>query len=149
MSSQYATELRQGQGNIGISLTLKNGKTLYGQWSIAGMLWRPSVMQNLIYNDQAYRFLQTVWSTPVYWEKMFFEALTMLKAFGTYFITFSAADNHWPEIKWAIGLEKDRHFTDGDVLCMTWEEKSQWSCSNPVMAVRQFQYHFNPLPPFV
>ena len=37
-SSQYATELRQVQGNIGIALRLKSGKRLHSQWLKAGML---------------------------------------------------------------------------------------------------------------
>ena len=38
MSSQYATELRQVQGNNGIGLRLKNGQTLHGQQLTTGML---------------------------------------------------------------------------------------------------------------
>ena len=58
---------------------------------------------------------------------MLLESLAMLKAVGapTFFMTASAADYHWPEIIQAIGLEKDRHFTDEDVLNMSWEQKSE------------------------
>ena len=137
--------------DIRIALRLKNGKTLHSQQFTAGMLWTLSGMQNLIHNGQAHKFLQTVPGTAVYWQKMLFETPAMLKVFGTptFFMTFSAADYDWPEIIWAIGLEKGRHFNDEYVLCMTWEEKSQWLHSMPVMAVRQFQSHFNALHQFL
>ena len=115
------------------------------------MLCSPSVFQNLVHSDQAYKFLQTVCGTPTYWQKMLFESLAMLKALGTptFFMTVSAADYHWPEIIQAIGLEKGRCFTGEDVLNISCEHKSEWLDSNPVTAVQQFQHHFSSLHQFI
>ena len=72
------------------------------------MLYTPSVFQNLVHSNQAYKFLQTVHGTPIYWQKMLFESLAMLKVLGTttFFMTISVVEYHWPEIIQKIGLEK-------------------------------------------
>ena len=104
-SSLYATKLRQIQGNTGITLRFKHGKTLHGQWLTADMLCTPSVFQNPVHSDQAYRFSQRVCGTLAYWQKMLFESLTMLKALGTsaFFMTVTKVDYNFPYIIQAIG----------------------------------------------
>ena len=129
--------------------TWKN--TSQTKWFTADMLCSPSVFQNLVHGDQAYKFLQTFHGTVAHWQKMLFKSLAMLKALGTptFFMTVSGADNPWPEIIQAIGLEKGRCFTDEDVLNMSWEQKLEWLHSNPVTAVWQFQHHFSSLYQFI
>ena len=145
LGAQYATELKQIKGNIGIALRLKKGQFFKGSKVTAGMLQSPNSLHEMMYAQQAYKMLQNVRGTPAYWKKMLDECLAMLRTFGspTFFVTFSAADYHWPEIIQAVALQYGQHFSDDDVNKMDWQTKSLWLRRNPVTAVRAFEYRFN------
>ena len=63
LAAQYATELKQIQGNIGIALHLQRGTSTHGRRLTAGMLQNPQTVQHLIYKEQAYKFLNSVHGT--------------------------------------------------------------------------------------
>ena len=151
LASQYATELKQVKGNIGIAMRLKRGQSFRGQKVTAGMLQNTSTVKNLLYHGQAYKFLQTVRGTPAYWAHMMLENLAMLKQLGvpTFFFTVSANDYHWPEIIQTIAKQYGESFTSDEVLSMSWETKSMWLRSNPVTAVRAFLHRFKHLEKFI
>ena len=81
--AQYATELKQIQGNIVIALCLQRGTSTHGRRLTACMLQNPQTVQHLIYKEQAYKCLNSVHGTPQYWQKMLYETLAMLRTFGT------------------------------------------------------------------
>ena len=151
LASQYATELKQVFGNIGASLCLRRGKASQGTRINAGMVRSTSTVHDLMYREQAFKFLQTVRGTPQYWAKMTYEVLAMLKQLGvpTFFITLSADDYHWPEIIQTIARQYGHSFTDAEVCAMQWGEKSKWLRSNPVTAVRAFMHRHSKIHEFL
>ena len=48
LAAQYATELKQIQGNIGIALCLQRGTSTHGRRLTARMLQNPQTVQHLI-----------------------------------------------------------------------------------------------------
>jgi len=78
--------------------------------------------------------------------------LAMLKGLGvpTFFMTFSAADYHWPEIIQTIAQQyAGKKFTEEEVLTMDWDEKPKWLRTNPIMAVRMFLHRWEALNEFI
>ena len=151
LASQYATELKQVYGNIGVSLCLRRGKLSHGNRITAGMLRSTSNVHEMMYKEQAFKFLQTVRGTPQFWAKMTYEVLAMLKQLGvpTFFITLSADDYHWPEIIQTIAHQYGHSYTDEEVSSMTWGEKSKWLRTNPVTAVRAFMHRHSKIHEFI
>ena len=66
----------------------------------AGMLKNPAVIQDLIREDHAYRFMKNIRGSPAFWQRQLYEVLAMIRSLDipTWFLTLSAADMHWPEI---------------------------------------------------
>ena len=54
----------------------------------------------LIAKDIAYRFMNSIKGTPVYWRKFLHEVLAMVKQLGlpTFFMSLSCADLRWNEL---------------------------------------------------
>ena len=69
----------------------------------------------------------------------------MIQTLGipTWFLTLSAADMKWPEVIQAIARQYGTIYTEDKVLQLSWTMKSMWLRSNPVTAVRMFQYRLD------
>ena len=57
---------------------LSQGRTLQGQKITAGQLRNPAVLQQLVRNEQAYKFLKNVRGSPAYWQGQLYDVLAML-----------------------------------------------------------------------
>ena len=106
------------------------------------MLKNPQHLHNLVKKDRAYSFLKNIRGSPPYWQKMFYEVLSMIRTLGipTWFLTLSAADMKWPEVIQAIAQQYGTIYTEDEVLTLPWQTKSMWLRSKPVTAARMFQY---------
>ena len=89
---------------------LSQGKTLGGHKIIAGHLWNPTVVEELVRNEQAYKFLKNVRGSSAYWQDQLYDVLAVLQTLGisTWFLTLSAADLHWPEMIQAVAVQFGR-----------------------------------------
>ncbi len=124
---QYATELRQINSNIGIQMRLQKGNMFKGEKVTAGMLRNNNKLREMIHQENAFKFMQTVRGTPAYWAKQMSEVFAMLKSLGvpSLFMTFSAAEYQWPDMLQALAGIQGKHLTLADCLCMTWQEKTE------------------------
>ena len=106
----------------------------------AGMLKNPGVVQDLIHNEQAYKFMKNVQGSPAYWQHQLYEVLAMIRSLDipTWFLVLSAADMHWLEIIQGIGIQFGKRFTKKEVMQMDWEIKSNYLRSNLIAACRMF-----------
>ena len=140
--AQYATEIKQIQADSNIALWLKHGKTIDGQIVNAGMLCNPDVLNRLVKNEQAYKFLKNVRGSPAYWQHELYEVLAMLCSLGipTWFMTLSAADLHWIEMIEAVSIHNHKPMTQNEIHKMSIKEWSEKLKANPVTSVRMFQY---------
>ena len=120
---------------------LSQGRTLGGHKITAGHLQNPAVLEQLVRNEQVYKFLKNVRGSPAYWQDQLYEVLAMLQTLGipTWFLTLSAADLHWPEMIQAVAVQFGRKFTQKDVLKMSIADRSRYLCQNPITGVQMFQ----------
>ena len=132
---QYAAELCQivTDMNLAMKRFPKSGLT-------AGRLQDKDYTKKLVQKDYAYRFMTQIRGTPAFWLRKLYEALAMLRTFGTptYFLTLSCAEFLWPEIIMAIGACTGVTFTEEDVEKMSCKEKATYLRNNPVVCVEMF-----------
>ena len=97
---------------------LSQGRTLQGHKITAGQLQNPAVLEQLVRNEQAYKFLQNVKVSPAYWQDQLYDVLAMLQKLGipTWFLSLSAADLHWPEMIQAVAVQFGRKLSQKVVL---------------------------------
>ena len=57
---------------------LSQGGTLGGHKITAGLLRNPAVVEQLVRNKQAYKFLKNVRGLPAYWQDHLYDVLAML-----------------------------------------------------------------------
>ena len=93
-------DLKQIQSDANLAIRLSRGRTLRGESITAGLLCNPIALQQLVRNEQAYKFLKNVRGSPTYWQNKMYDVLAMLRSpsIPAWFLTLSAADLQWPEM---------------------------------------------------
>ena len=94
--AQYICDLKQIQSDANLAIQLSRGRTLGGETITAGLLCNPIALQQLVRNEQAYKFLKNVRGSPAYWQNEMYDVLAMLRTLSipTWFLTLSTADLH-------------------------------------------------------
>ena len=107
------SDIKQIESDINLAIRLSRGRTVDGQKITAGLLHNPKAVQQLVRNEQAYKFLRNVRGSPAYWQNELYDVLAMLSRLGipTWFLTLSAADLHWPEIVQAVAKQCGRQLS--------------------------------------
>ena len=125
-----------------LAIMLSQGRTLGGHKITAGQLWNQAALEQLVRNEQAYKFLKNVRGSPAYWQDQFYDVLAMLWTLSipTWFLTLSAADLHWPEMIQAVAVQFGKKLSQKDVLKMSIADRSRYLCQNPVTGVWMFQH---------
>ena len=133
--AQYFTELKQVLDNISFAVRLCKP----GQKTAASI---KNSIQDMIRENDAYRFLQTVRGSHPYWKRTLHDLCAMVRQLDipTWFITFSAADLMWAEPIQIIARQQGVLLTEEEVKNLDWQEKCRWIRSNPVTAARHFDY---------
>ncbi|KAJ8048033.1 hypothetical protein HOLleu_00192 [Holothuria leucospilota] len=91
---------------------------------------------------EGFRVFRTVRGSPPYWEKTKKELFAMIRQLGipTWFISFSAAETRWVHLRILGRTVHNKEYSDGEMLNMTWHEKSELIQSDPVTCARHFDY---------
>ena len=94
--AQHMADIKQIESDINLAIRLSRGRTVGGQKITAGLLHNPEAVQQLVRNEQAYKFLKNVRGSPAYWQNELYDVLAMFCRLGipTWFLTLSAADLH-------------------------------------------------------
>ena len=113
------------------------GRTLGGHKITAGQLQNPAVLDQLVRNEQAYKFLKNVRGSPAYWQDQLYDVLAILQTLSipTWFLTLSAADLHWCEMIQTVAVQFDQKLTPKDVLKMSTADRSRYLCQNTITGV--------------
>ena len=101
-----------------------------------------TLLSQFVRKDKAYSFMKNIRGSPPYYQHTFYDLLAMIRQLGTptWFFTLSAADLKWPD---TIARQYGVHYTDEQVVALSFEEKSNWLKRNPVTAARHFHYRLN------
>ena len=113
-----------------------------GESIAAGLLHNPIALQQLVRNEQAYKFLRNVRGSPTYWQDELYNVLAVLRSLSipTWFLTLSAADLHWPEMIQAVCLQYGKRLSRNEVLQMSIAEQFNLLQQIPVTGVCMFQH---------
>ena len=110
----------------------------------AGMLSQSfaETVLSFVGKDEAYRFMNTIKGTPVYWKKFLHEVLAMVKQLGlpTFFITLSCADLQWNELLLIIAELRGEVLSEDSINEVDFFERCRYLNLNPVVLARHFQY---------
>ena len=95
LTAQYAVESKQVNDDANIVLSQTQGRRYRGQVLTAGSVKNQQVIQEMIYRDDAYRFLEG----HLHIFRVMYDILAMIRQLGlpTWFLTLSAADMQWPD----------------------------------------------------
>ena len=143
--AQTITETKQIMDSMTVALRKCYRASEYQPTITAGLLRDSGALHQIIFKDQAYRFLQPVRGTPPYWQKVQYKLLAAIKQLGifTWFFTLSAADLKWLDTIQEILSQSGQTLSDEEVNALNWEEKCEILRSNPVTAARHFQYRLD------
>ena len=100
-------------------------------------------LEKIIENDEAFRFLKRIRSTPAFWQQKQKELMGMMRQLGcpTFFLTLSAAETKWPEL-----LQILKEILDGvkpsyeEILEFQWGERADLIRRDPVTCARYFNH---------
>ena len=143
--AQYIADIKQIESDATLAICLSQGRTLGGHKITAGQLQNPAVVEQLVRNEQAYKFLKNVRGSPAYWQDQLYDVLAMLRMLSipTWFLTLSAADLHWPEMIQAVAVQFGKKLTQKDAQKMGIKDRSTYLCQNPITGVCLFQHRLD------
>ena len=115
---QYIKEFKEALQSAQVSLRKRRLVNSRGDAVTASMLTSQENVRSLMKNNEGYKFMKTVRGTAAYWEKQTRDLFAMVSQLGlpTWFASFSAADQRWPEIAEAILVQQGQTPHDN----MTW-----------------------------
>ena len=76
--AQYIADIKQIESDATLAICLSQGRTLGGHKITAGQLRNPAVVEQLVRNERAYKFLKNVRGSPAYWQDQLYDVLAML-----------------------------------------------------------------------
>ena len=76
--AQYIADIKQIESDATLAIMLSQRRTLQGHKITAGQLQNPAVLEQLVRNEQAYKFLKIVRGSPAYWQDQQYDVLAML-----------------------------------------------------------------------
>ena len=118
------------------------GRIFHGDKITVGVPHNPNAVKQLVWTEQAYKFLKNVCSSPAYWQNELYDVLAVLCMLGiqTWFLTLSAADLHWPKIIQAFAVEIGENLSHEDILKVSIAKRRRYLHQNPVTCVCMFKH---------
>ena len=92
-------------------------------------------------DDEAFKFIKTVSSSPAFWQQKQRELMSMIRQLGspTFFLTLSAAETKWLELlKILKQILDDVKLSVEEVLEFQWSERADLIKRDPVTCARYF-----------
>ena len=76
--AQYIADIKQIESDAILAIMLSQGRTFGGHKITDGQLQNPAVLEQLVRNEQAYKFLKNVRGSPAYWHYQLYDVLAMI-----------------------------------------------------------------------
>ena len=124
--AQYIADIKQIESDATLAICLSPGRTLGGHKITAGQLQNPAGVEQLVRNEQAYKFLKNVRGSPAYWQDQLYHVLAMLCMLSI---------STWPEVIQAVAVQFWKILTQKDVLKMSITDRSTYLHQNPITCV--------------
>ncbi|XP_060776102.1 uncharacterized protein LOC132885442 [Neoarius graeffei] len=135
--AQYISEVQQVQSSIQIALRKGSQKDVSPQ-----TLLNSDSLQQILRNDEGYKFLRGIRGTPPYWMSVQKDLFAMIRQLSipTFFASFSSADLRWPEFLSSLQRVEGKQPNVSD---LDWSDKCGLIRRNPVTAARMFDYRWH------
>ena len=107
----------------------------------AGSLKDPVMLNDIVFKDIGFKFLNTVRGSPPYFQAVAKDLFAMIRQLGpaTFFTSFSAAETRWKHLLKILGKIVDGvDYNDEIVENLTWAEKCRLIQSDPATCARHF-----------
>ena len=107
----------------------------------AGSLKDPFMINDIVFKDIGYKFLNTVRGSPPYFQAVAKDLFAMIRQLGpaTFFTSFSAAETRWKHLLKILGKIVDGvDYNDENIENLTWAEKCRLIQSDPATCARHF-----------
>jgi hypothetical protein len=111
-----------GQSQVALRKCQRNSSTI-----TAGRLKQPGALENMIHQDQGFKFLRAVRGSPPYFEKAKKDIFAMVRQLGSasLFCSFSPAETQRIHLLRILGkLVYNKTYTDTELENLNWEERS-------------------------
>ena len=107
----------------------------------AGSLKDPVMINDIVFKDIGYKFLNTVRGSPPYFQAVAKDLFAVIRQLGpaTFFTSFSAAETRWKHLLRILGKIVDGiDYNDENLDNLTWTEKCRLIQSDPATCARHF-----------
>ena len=101
----------------------------------------PVMLNDIVFKDIGYKFLNTVRGSPPYFQTVAKDLFAMIRQLGpaTFFTSFSAAETRWKHLLKILGKTVDgMDYDDEKLENLTWAEKCRLIQSDPATCARHF-----------
>ena len=115
---KYIADIKQIESDATLAILLSWGRTLGGQKITAGQIWNPVIVEQLVRNEQAYKFLKNVRGSSAYWQVLRCTSNAMSIKYPHMVLTIVCC---WFKLAW----------DDSSSSCTVWEEiNTKWCAKN-------------------
>lgn len=131
--AQYRCEAKELHDSLSVALRKGKDKELTAE-ELKGSL------SEFIRNDLGVHFMQKVRGSPMYFNKLFYDLLGMIRQLGpsAWFITLPAADLKWTDTLSIIARQQRVNLSTEEVQNLSWEDRSSYLKSNHSTTARHF-----------
>ncbi|XP_063048465.1 uncharacterized protein LOC134442065 [Engraulis encrasicolus] len=135
--AQYMSEVNQVQSSISVALRKGSQKDVSPQ-----TLLNSDSLQELLRNDEGYKFLRGIRGTPPYWMSAQKDLFAMIRQLSipTFFASFSSADLRWPDFLSSLQRAEGK---EPNVADLDWSERCGLIRRNPVTSARMFDHRWH------
>ena len=123
-----------------MSLAIKRCKSIDKKLT-AGQLLADGGCDKIVNLDDGYYIFKTIRNSPSYLQKRKKDIFGLIRQLGlpTWFSSLSAADTKWKDLLKMLGkLLDNKDYTDDEIGCLDWKERTRLLQSDPVTCVRYF-----------
>ena len=129
--------------NSAINICLRKTKSADGQAVTVSDVLNDDNLERMVEDDEAFKFLKQVRSTPAFWQQKQRELMSMIRQLGcpTFFLTLSAAETKWLELLRTLKqILDDVKLSVEEVLEFQWSERADLIRRDPVTCARYFDH---------
>ena len=129
--------------NSAINICVRNTKSTDGQAITVSDILNNDNLERMVEDDEAFKFLKTVRSSPAFWQQKQRELMSMIIQLGCtmFFLTLSAAEIKWIELLRILKqILDDVKLSVKEVLEFQWSERADLIRRDPVTCARYFDH---------
>ena len=129
--------------SVSIAMRIRSSSSLCSTGRItAGELLNGELSENPELSENSYAFMRNIRGTSAYWNKAKLDLFAMFRTLGppTLFITLSADDMNWFDLKFILAKCDGKSLSDNEVKELSTSERRRLLSSYPVLVAQHFSH---------